>query len=145
MGPNGFNVPYGNYKNPEIINKNHLDEIHILIQNVIFECCDYNISLNNIKINDYVYIDPPYAPENNKSFVNYNENGFNINDNNKLFTLIHNLTNNNIKIMLSNADVSLVRDNFTDEKYNISSIVCKRSINSKNPNAKTNEVIIKNY
>ena len=47
--------------------------------------------------------------------------------------------------MLSNADVSLVRDNFQNKKYNISSILCKRSINSKNPNANAKEVIIKNY
>ena len=45
IGPNGFNVPYGHYKNPEIINKNHLDIINDLIQNVIFECIDFNISL----------------------------------------------------------------------------------------------------
>ena len=25
VGPKGFNVPYGHYKNPEIINKEHLD------------------------------------------------------------------------------------------------------------------------
>ena len=48
--------------------------------------------------------------------------------------------------MLSNADVTLVRENFSNKKkYNILSILCKRSINSKNPDAKTNEVIIKNY
>ena len=43
-----FNVPFGNYKNPEIINKEHLEEIHSLIQSVVFECCDFNISLKNI-------------------------------------------------------------------------------------------------
>ena len=47
--------------------------------------------------------------------------------------------------MVSNADVSLVRSNFTNEKYNITTILCKRTINSKNPDAKTKEVIIKNY
>jgi len=46
---------------------------------------------------------------------------------------------------MSNADVGLVRNNFTGEKYNITSILCKRSINSKNPEAKAMEVIIKNY
>ena len=47
--------------------------------------------------------------------------------------------------MLSNADVSLVRENFTNDKYNTTSILCRRTINSKNPDAKTKEVIIKNY
>ena len=45
---------------------------------------------------------------------------------------------------MSNSDVDLVKNSFDDkEKYNIKIISCKRSINSKKPNAKTNEVIIK--
>jgi len=145
VGPNGFNVPYGNYNNPEIINKKHLDEIHELIQNVIFECSDFNITLNNIEQNDYVYLDPPYAPETETSFVGYTANGFNIENHNNLFNLIHKLTETDIKLMLSNSDVSLVRDNFKNDKYNITSILCKRTINSKNPDSKVKEVIIKNY
>jgi DNA adenine methylase len=146
VGPNGFNVPYGHYNKPEIINKEHLEEIHNLIQNVVFECCDFNTSLTNIELNDFVYLDPPYAPETDTtSFVGYTESGFNQENHNKLFKLIHILTDTNKKIMLSNADVSLVRKNFTIEKYNTISILCKRSINSKNPDAKAKEVIIKNY
>ena len=145
IGPNGFNVPYGHYNNPEIINKSHLDEIHQLIQPVIFECCDFNASLTNVEPNDFVYLDPPYAPETNTSFVGYTDIGFSLDTHNQLFQRIHGLTDINAKIMLSNADVSLVRDNFTGSHYNISSIVCKRSINSKKPNAKANEVIITNY
>ena len=145
IGPNGFNVPYGHYHNPEIINKEHLEEIHNLIKDVIFECCDFTTSLSNVEQGDFVYLDPPYAPETDKSFVGYTENGFNIENHNCLFNIIHNLTEEKHKIMLSNADVSLVRDNFANEKYNTISILCKRSINSKNPNAKAMEVIIKNY
>jgi DNA adenine methylase len=145
VGPKGFNVPYGHYNNPEIINKENLEEIHNLIQNVVFECRDFNTSLTNTEPNDFVYLDPPYAPETDTSFVGYTENGFNIENHNNLFKLIHTLTDTNKKIMLSNADVSLVRENFTNEKYNTLSILCKRSINSKNPNAKAKEVIIKNY
>jgi DNA adenine methylase len=145
VGPKGFNVPYGHYNNPQIINEEHLEEIHNLIQNVVFECCDFNTSLTNVELHDFVYLDPPYAPETDTSFVGYTENGFNIENHNKLFKLIHILTNADKKIMLSNADVSLVRENFTIEKYNTTSILCKRSINSKNPSAKAKEVIIKNY
>jgi len=145
VGPNGFNVPYGHYKKPEIVNKEHVDEIHNLIQDVVFEHSDFNTSLTNVEPNDFVYLDPPYAPETETSFVGYTENGFNIENHNNLFNLIHNLTNTNKKIMLSNADVRLVRENFTNEKYTTFEILCKRSINSKNPDAKAKEVIIRNY
>ena len=145
VGPKGFNVPYGHYANPEIINKVHLDEIHDLIQNVVFKCSDFSESLNNVSDDDYVYLDPPYSPEKNTSFVGYTENGFNLDQHIKLFKECNNLYSKNIKIMMSNADVKLVRDYFTNDKHNIISIMCKRSINSKNPDAKAKEVIIKNY
>lgn len=145
IGPNGFNVPYGNYKNPEIINKEHLENISELIRNVIFECCDFSISLNKLQENDFAYLDPPYAPEKDKSFVSYTENGFNLDNHKMLFSLIHKLTEKNYKIIMSNSDVPLIHENFKNNKYNIDSILCKRSINSKNPSSKTIEVIIKNY
>ena len=84
-------------------------------------------------------------PEKTTSFVGYTENGFGIENHNNLFTLLHELTKKNIKFMMSNADVSLVRENFKEDKYKTNSIMCKRSINSKNPEAKAKEVIIKNY
>ena len=145
MGPHGFNVPYGHYNNPEILNKDHLDKIHELIQPVIFECQDFNTSLANVQSNDYVYLDPPYAPETNTSFVGYNENGFSMENHLKLFKWIHKLTENHTKMMMSNADVLLIRNNFETARYQIASILCKRSINSKHPEAKAREVIIKNY
>lgn len=145
VGPNGYNVPYGHYKNPQIIDKTHLDEIHGLIQGVVFECCDFSVSLKNIGPTDFVYLDPPYAPETEKSFVGYTENGFDINQHKKLFEMVHGLTNTNKKMILSNADVELVRENFNNDNYIIDSVVSKRSINSKNPESKTMEVIIKNY
>ena len=146
VGPKGFNVPYGHYNNPEIINKEHLLEIHILIQNVVFECCDFNTSLTIVEPNDFVYLDPPYAPETDTSFVGYTENGFNIENHNKLFKLCNDEINiNNKKFMMSNSNTDFVKQHFTEEKYSIKVITAKRSINSKNPDAKAKEVIIKNY
>lgn len=149
VGPNGFNVPYGHYNAPEIINREHLEEIHELIQPVIFECADFNVSLSKVEPGDFVYLDPPYAPEKDTSFVGYTENGFNMPQHMELFRQVHVLTAANKKVMMSNADVTLVRENFcgdlTKEKYVTTSILCKRSINSKNPEAKAKEVIIKNY
>lgn len=47
--------------------------------------------------------------------------------------------------MLSNSDVNLVCKKITNDKYTILSILCKRSINSKNPSSKAKEVIIQNH
>lgn len=145
VGPNGFNVPYGHYKNPEIINKEHLDTIHNLIQNVIFECKDYTLSMEKISDGSFVYLDPPYAPEKNTSFVSYTENGFNIENHKNLFKLCNKLCSENKKFIMSNSDVELVRESFDKDKYTIHSILCKRSINSKNPEKKAMEVVIKNF
>lgn len=143
-GPNGFNVPFGHYKNPEIINLKHLEEVHLLIKNVIFKCCDFTNALNdiNIKDDDFIYLDPPYAPLNTKSFVKYTNNGFNKEQHLLLFNICNNLKN---KFIMSNADVDLVKSYFKEDIYNIDRILCKRSINSKNPDSRINELIIKNY
>ena len=150
VGPNGFNVPYGNYSQPEIINKEHLQEVHELIQGVIFTHCDFSVPLQNCISSvsssvDFIYLDPPYAPEHSKSFVGYNKDGFNLDQHIKLFTLCKELNTKKIKFIMSNADVALIKDYFLPEIYYTQSITTKRSINSKKPGSKTLEVIIQNF
>lgn len=140
-GPNGFNVPYGNYKNPEICNKQHIESVSELIKDVVFECCDFSTSLQYVSTRDFVYLDPPYVPENEKSFVGYTLNGFSMIKHKQLFDIIHSM--NYKYFLMSNSHTQLVLDNFTRERgYNIGIIECKRSINSKKPQSKTNEVLV---
>jgi len=138
-GPNGFNVPYGHYKNPEIINKKHLSSVSKLITNVNFYHMSFENAFNNINKNDFIYLDPPYAPINNTSFVGYTLNGFTLNQHKTLFKMCK-----KYKFMMSNADVDLVKNSFNNtKKYTIITVLCKRTINSKKPDSKINEVIIK--
>tara|TARA_B100000401_G_scaffold203284_1_gene137093 strand:+ start:7144 stop:8040 length:897 start_codon:yes stop_codon:yes gene_type:complete len=140
-GPNGFNVPYGHYKKtPTIISKQDLDSISDLIKNVNFIHSSFTTSIKNIKNNDFVYLDPPYAPENSKSFVGYVSDGFSLETHKLLFTEIKKLKN--IKFVLSNAKVDLVTSSFKD--YKSIDISARRAINSKKPESKTTEVIIYN-
>jgi len=137
-GPNGFNVPFGHYKKvPEIFNKDQLYKIQSLIKNVNFYCLSFENSLEYVDIGDYVYLDPPYAKENKKSFVGYNKQGFDLDTHIKLFSMVKNLK---VKFLMSNSDVPLVTKSFVD--YQIFKIEARRAINSKNPGSKTMEVII---
>jgi DNA adenine methylase len=148
VGPNGFNVPYGNYKNPQVIDKKHIILITNLIKDVEFNVLDFENSIDiiqqNVCENDFIYLDPPYAPETKNSFVKYTDKGFDLKNHKKLFTLCNELVSDfNLSILLSNANVSLVRDYFTNDLFYIEEILCKRSINSKKPGSKTIELLIK--
>jgi DNA adenine methylase len=146
-GPHGFNVAYGNYSNPEIINYEHLMEIHNLIQNVNFICIDFDaIDINSILENDLLYLDPPYFPENINSFVKYTKNGFGITKHQKLIDLIHLFSKSSKKIILSNSNIDFITQNFTNnQEYKITYVNCQRKINSKNPNHQTSEVLVTNF
>jgi len=140
-GPNGYNVPYGHYKKtPTIITEDNLNCISDLIKDVEFIHSDFISSIKNVKDGDFVYLDPPYAPENDKSFVGYVANGFNLETHNKLFSEIKKL--GKIKFIMNNAKVDLVTENFKD--YNSVDIRARRAINSKKPGSTTTEVIIYN-
>ncbi len=141
-GPNGYNVPYGHYKKtPTVVTKEELDKISELIKDVEFIHCDFATSLNNVEDGDFVYLDPPYAPENNKSFVGYVSEGFDLNKHKQLFDKIKEIKNK-AKFIMSNAKVELVMDAF--DSYNIDVVKARRAINSKDPGKGTEEVIIYN-
>ena len=138
-GPHGFNVPFGNYKTPTILDDGHIHEVSRLIQNVVFTCQSFTDSLKNISSGDFVYLDPPYAPETGTSFVNYTADGFDMHE--QLFQMCKEVP---CGFLLSNANVSMVTDAFPSPLYTTKSIVCRRAINSKNPESKTTEVLITN-
>ena len=93
-----------------------------------------------------VYCDPPYVPENATYFVSYTADSFEGVLHEKLFKMLDELKSKNINWMMSNSDTKLVTDAFSDKKkYTIDKILCRRAINSKKPESKTNEVIVKSY
>ena len=140
-GPNGYNVPYGHYKKtPAILSQAELNNISKLIENVEFVHCGFIDSIKRVSEGDFVYLDPPYAPENSKSFVGYVADGFTLETHQKLFSEIKKLKNT--KFILSNAKVELVTNNFKD--YHCDEVIARRAINSKKPGSKTTEVIIYN-
>lgn len=151
-GKNGFNTPYGNYKNPTIYSTENLRRLSYLFNKykVTFTVSSFaDLSIipatksNNDGNVDFVYLDPPYYPISDASFVSYSESGFGQEEHNKLLEFCNNLHKNKIKFLHSNSDCKFNNDNY--KQFNIQKIKCKRSINSKNPGSTINEVLIANY
>tara|TARA_R110000803_G_scaffold134322_2_gene201391 strand:+ start:1798 stop:2634 length:837 start_codon:yes stop_codon:yes gene_type:complete len=130
-GPNGFNVPFGHYKTLPTLN---VLESSKLFKNVEFVCQSFEESFKNIQDGDFIYMDPPYVPVNATSFTNYTKGEFKHDD---LFTRIKELK---CPWLLSNADVPIVHQGFVGNTIEL--IKCRRAINSKDPSATINEVLI---
>ena len=142
-GPNGYNVPYGHYKKtPKLITEQELSVISELIKDVVFIHCDFTDSFKNMKKGDFIYVDPPYVKENEKSFVKYVSGGFDLQTHMNLFDEIKKVDKKKVKFVLSNSKVDLVTTCF--KEFNIEDIQARRAIHSKKPGSTTTEVIISN-
>jgi DNA adenine methylase len=140
-GPRGFNVPFGNYKKPAIYDEAHIRAVSDLIQGVVFRCQAFQASFVSpgVGANDFVYLDPPYAPETGTSFVSYTADGFGLEQHTALFALCASLP---AQFLMSNADVTLVREAFPAPAYKTEGIVCRRAIHSKKPESNAKEVFV---
>ena len=147
-----FNVPMGNYKNPTICDEENLIALSELIKNVEFQSKDYTTIQNYIKKNTFVYFDPPYRPLNITSgFTSYTKEDFNDEDQKELALFYKELSNNNVKVMLSNSNPKTTNkeDCFFDNFYkgfNINEVYAKRMINANsNGRGEISELLITNY
>lgn len=141
-GPHGFNVPCGHYANPTILDEAHILAVSTLIKDVIFACQPFTAAFTEVVPQDFIYLDPPYAPETATSFVGYTTEGFNITMHNTLFRLTKEMKSRAVRILMSNADVALVKDAFPAGAYQTKIVNCRRAINSKKPESQTNELLI---
>jgi DNA adenine methylase len=141
-GPHGFNVPFGNYKNPTILEEDNIRHLSALLKDVVFTCCSFSEVLSKPLVGDFTYLDPPYAPENETSFVSYTTDGFDIEKHRALFKACAELKEKGCSFLMSNSDVPLIREAFPSDRFTTTSLVCRRSIHSKNPETKTREVLI---
>lgn len=140
-----FNVPFGHYKNPRIIDENNLLNCSELLKKTEIKCADFSEILTKVKKGDLVYFDPPYVPLNEtSSFTSYTKDGFDINMQFKLRDVCDELDNKGVKFMLSNSDTKLVNKLYVN--YEIKKVFASRQINANaDGRGKITEVLVRNY
>lgn len=144
-GPRGFNVPYGNYKNPTIVDADHLRALSILIQPVVFSVAPFGetLTIADPTLQDFIYLDPPYVPETATSFTGYTADGFGPDEHTVLFATLHALSTKT-RFLLSNSAAPAVRAAFPSPGYTTTLLTARRAIHSKSPESTTTETLIWN-
>lgn len=140
-----FNVPFGHYKNPRIIDENNLLNCSELLKKTEIKCADFSEILTKVQKGDFVYFDPPYVPLNEtSSFTSYTKEGFDIDMQFKLREVCDELDSMGVKFMLSNSDTKLVNELYAS--YEIKKVFASRQINANaDGRGKITEVLVRNY
>lgn len=140
-----FNVPFGNYSNPRIIDENNLKNCSELLKNTEIKVADFSEILTKVQKGDFVYFDPPYVPLNDtSSFTSYTKAGFDIDMQFKLRDVCDELDSMGVKFMLSNSDTKLVNELYSN--YEIKKVFASRAVNANaDGRGKITEVLVRNY
>lgn len=142
-----FNTPFGNYKNPNIVNEITLRAASNYFNKakINFHCKDFEEVLRYARKGAFVYLDPPYDPVSDTAcFTGYDKGGFDQDEQIRLKKTCDKLNHKGIKFLLSNSATAFIKDLYDD--YRIEMIQAKRAINSKaEKRGEIDEVLVMNY
>lgn len=142
-----FNTPYGDYKNPNIVNHDLIFSLSNYFNNndIKMKCGDYKSVLTDLNETCFVYLDPPYMPiSKTSSFVGYTKNGFDFDKQQELKDECDKLNKKGVKFLQSNSDCPEIRELYKD--YTIETVYAKRHINSDSTKrGAVSEVLIRNF
>ena len=144
---NQFNVPYGRYKNPKIVDVDLLYQISEYLNENDVEILqtDFAEAVKDAQTGDFVYFDPPYIPLNEtSSFTSYTHEGFSYEEQVRLRNTFKELTERGVYAMLSNSSNPLVEELYKD--FNIYFVEAQRTNGAKSSSrGKISEIIVTNY
>ena len=142
-----FNSPFGNYKNPNIVNAPVLKAVNSYFNTaeIHFSSTDYEELLSKVKKGTFVYLDPPYDPvSDTSSFTGYSKGGFSKEDQIRLRKCCDEMDKKGVRFMLSNSATDFIKEQYSN--YNITTVQAKRAINSVgSKRGDVDEVVVRNY
>ncbi len=141
----GFNVPYGKYENPNILDQRNIMAVNKALQKDELSCTDFEDAVSSAKKGDFIYFDPPYHPlSKTASFTSYTKESFSEKDQERLAKLFKVLDQKGCLVMLSNSYAPLILNLY--KEFDCRTVKATRMINCKaQGRGKIKELIIKNY
>ncbi len=128
-----FNVPFGRYTKPKIVDPPKLRRASELLKDVEIRHEDFSSVTKGLKKGDFVYLDPPYAPTSDTAdFTAYAKDGFGLEDQQRLADELRRLADVGVHALLSNADTTLTRSLYKGLRHETVNV--RRSINSDTSN-----------
>ncbi|MEM7675025.1 MAG: DNA adenine methylase [Myxococcota bacterium] len=123
-----FNVAFGRYKHPDVVNADTLRQAFEALQGVTLVTTDFADAIETTGPDDVVYLDPPYVPVSaTASFTAYTSKDFGPGDHQRLLTAYRRCADAGTTTVLSNADVPKTRQLYAGEV--IKTVRAARSIN----------------
>lgn len=142
-----YNVPFGNYKNPKILDEVVLKAVHNFLNssNIIITNGDFEEVVRGAKKGDFIYFDPPYDPvSDSSSFTGYSLDGFSRDEQRRLKDVFDRLNKKGCFVLLSNSATDFIKDLYKD--YRIEIVSASRNINADGlKRGKVDEVLVMNY
>ncbi len=147
-----FNVPFGRYRKPPILDEGLLRRDAEVLQNTHVHAGDFADAESSITADTFVYFDPPYRPISRTSrFTAYSRDGFSDAEQERLSRFFAACDARGALLMLSNSDPRNTDpdDDFFDRLYAgfcIERVPARRMINSDGANrGDVREIIVTNY
>lgn len=137
----GFNVPFGNYKNPKFLNEENLIAVSQSLNGIDIQLGDYKDTLKHASPGDFVFIDPPYIPVSEYSdFRRYTKEQFSIQDHIELAEEVHRLYDLGCHVILTNSNHPLVHDLYSD--FEIEVFATRRHVSARADRRLGEDVIV---
>lgn len=115
-----YNVPFG-YRNKNFFEPDVLFAASSALANVELNHTDFRASIDTVKENDLVFLDPPYTvTHNNNGFIQYNKNLFDLDSQFALSNYIDQIKERGAYYILTNAAHSTIEEIFSKENDKIS-------------------------
>jgi DNA adenine methylase len=141
-----FNVPFGRYKNPNILDSENLLRCSQRLSGAKITHGSFQQAVAKAKTGDVVYFDPPYIPlTKTAAFSQYAKEDFGLQDQRELASTIKELNSRGVSVILSNSDTKLTREIF-GKSLKLRQILVARTISAKaSTRNAVHEVIGTNY